>query len=215
MGRGTPLAVLLLLAVALPAAAQTNQHWGSFGLSLVSVEGTSSEVSDTGTSLVLDDGLGATFDWTWSFSRRFSLAVGLTLARHDIETDDGLFADLEGGTIWAAPVTLGVEYTIPLYGRYEPYVGAGVCGLAMFLGDPGSEIEAAGLDEYRPGAGIGPFLQAGLRYHTDSNWNMALDVRFTDVEVDLELRNHGGDEIDTVTVDMSPTIVTLAVGYRF
>ena len=86
--------ITMLLAVALPSAAPINQHWGSFGLSLVNVEGTSSEVSDTGTSLVLDDGLGATFGWTWSFSRRFSLAVGLTLARHDIETDAGLFADL-------------------------------------------------------------------------------------------------------------------------
>lgn len=215
MRRAILLALLLLALATPPAAAQTHQHWGSFGLSLIQVDGASGEIADTGTRLAFDDGYGATFDWSWAFARHFSLATGISLARHDIETQGGLFPDLDGGTIWSAPVYLGVQFTIPLYSRYEPYLGAGVCALVMFLDDPGAEIEAAGLDEYRPEIGAGPFLEAGLRYYTSDHWHMAIGVRVTDVESDLELRSDSGDEIDTVTVDMSPTVVTLAVGYRF
>ena len=216
MGRFIPAAfAILVLLAAVSAEAQQSQRWGTVGLSLVRLEGISAPVAETGTRLELDDGFGATFDWSFSFSRRFAFSLGLSLARHDIETVGGLFPGLNGGTIWAAPVTAGVHYTVPLVGRYEPYVGAGVCGLTMFLDDPGTEVEGVGLAEYRADVGVGPYLEAGLRYYTGNRWHMALGLRLTDVESDLELRDAAGGVVDTVTVDMSPTIVTFAAGYRF
>ena len=195
----TLLAAGALALMAGPALAQSQGDW-TFGIGVGYVD----PKSDNGDLAGLEADVDAdeSFVFTAEYFIRDNLGIELLAAtpfEHDIDLEGGI----DAGSTKHLPPTLSLNYHFPTNSPWKPYVGAGINYTAFFEED--SDLGKLELDD-----SWGYALQAGIDYQFNDTGAVRFNVRYIDIESDVEL---DGQDIGTAEID--PVIWTIAYVFRF
>ena len=201
--RNIPFKTLLvtgaLAFMAGPALAQSQGDW-TFGIGVGYVD----PKSDNGDLAGLEADVDAdeSFVFTAEYFIRDNLGIELLAAtpfEHDIDLEGGI----DAGSTKHLPPTLSLNYHFPTNSPWKPYVGAGINYTAFFEED--SDLGKLELDD-----SWGYALQAGIDYQFNDTGAVRFNVRYIDIESDVEL---DGQDIGTAEID--PVIWTIAYVFSF
>jgi len=196
--------------------AAQDAEWRLGGRALyVSGAATSPEVGNTGGSLQLEAGGGLEFDAVASFSEMFAVefTVGATLQSLNVTGTDTCCGGIDGGWVWLFPVTAVAQFHIPVYGKWDPYLGIGVAWTYPY-DDLSSEIKDFGAQDIDFKSTVGLAAQGGVNLALNNRWYANLDVRYLGVSLEATVRTDDG-ELEPVDLDTKPWVFGIGFGYRF
>lgn len=167
--------------------------------------------SDNGT---LDNGLQANVDSasrpTVEFAYMFTDNVGLELlASAPFEHDVALAGAGHVGSVEHLPPTLTLQYHFNNSSAVRPYVGVGL-NYTTFSNESTADGGALDGADLELDASTGVALQAGVDYAIDRDWFANLNVRWIDIESEVEV-----DGADVGDVEIDPVVMGVGLGYRF
>ena len=105
------------------------------------------------------------------------------------------------------PPTLSAQWHFNPIGRFQPYVGLGVNWTIFFDEDVEPLLTSA--------RSIRWVLSFTADFNVNENWLVNLDVRWIDIESDLEATFDDGSSADIGKVEIDPWLFGLNVGYKF
>ena len=76
------------------------------------------------------------------------------------------------------------------------------------------EDDGTGFNNLDVEGGVGLAVQAGMDYWLNDHWGLNLDVKYVDLNVDVDV-NLGGAALAADDVDLNPWIIGAGVSYRF
>lgn len=135
-----------------------------------------------------------------------NIAVELVLTypqKHEVK-----IAGARAGTVRHLPPTLLAQYHFTDFGRFKPYIGAGL-NLTLFMND---HLSAAGLPLKMEKASVGPALQIGADVKIVDGWYANFDIKKVWIESDVKLKATGAKVTRT---DIDPWLFSVGIGYRF
>jgi outer membrane protein len=217
MARRFALAGLIAVAVVAAPTADAQQGELRVGGRLVRME------TDTTTDVVLDTGSVIAFDTTWSLDFDITWMAGhdwglewmVTTAPNNLCVFGGEYAGLDVGDVWIAESTLTLQYYIPMWGRWRPYIGLGA-GFGIFHNaDTTDDAQQIGVHDITSDLGVGVAAQAGLSHRLDEAWVVSLDIKYIDLPIDVRLKGPDGATRDRLEADLDPLIIGLGAAIRF
>lgn len=152
----------------------------------------------------VDNAITPEFDITYYFTDNISAELIAATSKHTITAGTNTLGDA-----WILPPTLTLQYHFTPDEAFSPYIGAGL-NYSMFYG----EDDAAGFNGLDVDGGVGYALQAGFDYWLNDNWGVNLDVKYINLDVDVDV-NLGATHLDADNVGLDPVIVGAGVSYRF
>jgi len=203
------------LAGATAVSAQDSE-WRLGGRLLYLTGGAASpEVGDTGASLELGAGGGLEGNAVASFSEMFAVefTLGVTLQSLDVIGTDTCCGSIDGGWVWLVPVTAVAQFHIPVYGKWDPYLGAGIAWTYPY-GDLSSDIEDAGVQDIDFKGTVGLAAQGGVNLTLNNRWYANFNVRYLGVSLEATVTTDDG-ELEPVDLDIEPWVFGIGFGYRF
>ncbi|TYC62432.1 OmpW family protein [Rhodobacterales bacterium] len=133
------------------------------------------------------------------------LILGTTFAKVNGE---GSISGLgEVGETWLLPPTLTLQYHFTNFGKFKPYIGAGV-NYTIFYNQ-----SAESADKLHVKNSFGAALQAGFDYMLDDHWGVNLDVKKIFLEPDYDV-TVAGNKLEG-TADINPWLIGAGLTYRF
>lgn len=200
------------------------------GVTLVEPDESSDLVLINGETLSLDGGtselgvdpdtqLGLTVEYFLTKNWGIELLAS-TPFTHDAE-GQGELAGLTIAEATQLPPTLNLMYHFDNFGKFEPYVGAGINYTIFF--DEEIDSEAATALESIAGLtggdvelddSVGLAVQVGFDFHVDDHWLINASVRYIDIETEAEITFDDGTLI-SADVDIDPYVYTISAGYKF
>jgi outer membrane protein len=204
-----------LLVVAGTASAQ-DAEWRLGGRALYMTGGTTSpEVADTGASLELGAGGGLEFDAVARFSEMFAaeFTIGVTVQPLTVIENDICCSGVDGGWVWLVPLTAVAQFHIPVYGKWDPYVGLGIAWTYPY-DDLSSDIKDFGVRDIAFKSTVGLAAQGGVNLTLNNRWYANLDVRYLGVSLEATVTTDAG-ELEPVDLDIKPWVIGIGFGYRF
>ena len=159
-----------------------------------------------GTALDTDvgDAITPEVDVTYFFTENVAAELIAATAEHEVSAGPN---DL--GEAMILPPTLTLQYHFTPDNTFSPYIGVGV-NYSHFYG----EEDGAGFNNLDVDGGFGLAAQAGFDYWLSDNWGLNLDVKYVDLEVDVDV-NLGAAPLAADNVDLDPWIVGAGASYRF
>jgi outer membrane protein len=144
------------------------------------------------------------------FTDNVSAELLCCAAQHDVKAVRTSLGTVNLGQITHFPPTLTLKYRWTNFGKFEPYVGAGVNYTHFFNEElpAGGPVTSISYDDSFGGA-----LQVGADFRMNEHWSLNADVRKIWINTDVTI-NAGPTRIDA-DVDINPWVTTLGVGYRF
>ncbi|MDQ0559389.1 outer membrane protein [Rhizobium mesoamericanum] len=133
------------------------------------------------------------------------LILGTTYAKVHGEGTASGFGEI--GKTWFLPPTLTLQYHFTDFGRFKPYVGAGV-NYSIFYNQSGNSV-----DDLDVKNAFGVALQAGFDYMIDNHWGFNVDVKKIFLRPDWEV-HAGGTKLEGDT-KLDPWLIGAGVTYRF
>lgn len=112
------------------------------------------------------------------------------------------------------PPTFSLQYHFLPDGTFQPYVGAGVNYTTFFNTDVTQELIDLGVDDISLDDSFGLALQLGADWTFGNSWLLNFDVRWIDIESDLEA-TAGGITGELGTVKIDPWVYSINLGYSF
>jgi outer membrane protein len=169
------------------------------------IDGVGTIEVDSGTSLTLNgtymvtDNVGVELLAAWPFS-------------HDIDLEGaGQTADTKH-----LPPTLSVQWHFNPVGRLQPYLGLGVNWTLFFDEDVDQLLtDALGITDIDLDDSFGLAAQAGFDFNAGENWCLNFELRWIDIDTDLEAKFSDGSKVGLGEVEIDPLLYGLNVGYRF
>lgn len=160
----------------------------------------------TGTTLGtdVDNAYVPEVDLTYFLTNNVSLELIAATAEHTIKAGDNVLGDT-----WILPPTLTLQYHFMPDSQFSPYVGAGL-NYSLFYG----ESDKSGFTNLDVDGGVGYAVQAGFDYWLDDNWGVNFDVKYVDLDVDVDVMS-GSTPLSANDVDLDPFIIGLGVSYKF
>lgn len=211
------VSLIAVLVVAGPglAAAQQQGDWHLGGrLIYIDVDARSDRILDTASRVTVDPAASLELDATYLIGHNWGLEFMITTADHDLGVIAGEFDGLDLGSVWIAESTVTLRYIIPLYGRWRPYLGAGVGAAYLHHSDPSDPAVDLGIDSIQSNVGFGFVGQLGLMHRLNPSWFLTFDLKWSQLPIDLRLKG-GGTTVDTVETDLDPFIIGIGGAYRF
>ena len=202
----------VLAGIVIPTAAQSDDFSSVFDKDRFQVRARAVAVLADGdgtenvTGLNTDVGNAITpeVDLTYFFTRNIAAEVIAGTAQHQI------FAGASDiGETWILPPTVTLQYHFQPQEKFSPYIGAGI-NYSYFYG----EDDGTGFDNLDVEGGWGYALQAGADYWINDNWGLNIDMKYIDLEVDVDV-DAGGTALSADDVDLNPVIFGVGVSYRF
>ena len=211
----TASCVSLFLAASMTVSAQ-DAKWRQGGRVLYVTGGAiSQEVGDTGASLELGTGIGLEYLAVARFSEMFSAEFAIGASAQDLNAigDHTCCGGIDGSRLWLFPLTALGQFHIPVYGKWDPYVGLGAAWTMPYykLSD---DLNANGVDDIDFKGTLGLAAQVGVNLTLDNRWYANLDVRYLGVSLEADVVFDDGN-IDTVDLDTKPWVIGFGFGYRF
>ena len=161
-------------------------------------------IAQNGLKTDVDHAITPEIDVTYFFTDNIAAELIAATSQHTIKA-----GTLTVGDAWILPPTLTLQYHFMPEEAFSPYIGAGL-NYSMFYG----EDDAAGFNSLDVDGGVGYALQAGFDYWMSDNWGLNLDVKYINLEVDVDT-NLGATHLDADDVDLDPIILGAGVSYRF
>jgi outer membrane protein len=153
-------------------------------------------------------------DITYMVTDTIGLELIAATSKHKFEATGALVALGDVAEAWLLPPTLLAQYHFPTKSKFRPYIGAGINYTITYLENADAPLETAlGQTDVSANNSLGWALQAGMDYDISDRWFMNIDVKYIDMDVDIEL-NSGG-VIRNVDVEINPVIFGIGFGYRF
>ena len=197
-------------AVSAPAVAETETDWLAkerFQIRgrLIDVMGDGDgEVTQNGLKTDVGHAITPEVDLSYFLTDHIALELIAATSQHEIDA-----AHLNLGEAWVLPPTLTLQYHFNRDNTFSPYIGAGI-NYSLFYG----ENDGSGFDDLDVDGGFGWAAQVGFDYWLNDNWGLNFDVKYIDVDVDVDVTS-GGVPLDARDVDLDPWIVGVGMSYRF
>ncbi len=202
-----------LLTCLTPNIAQADMGEGWFDLDrfqfrgrIISVIADGSGTVD-GTALETDVSASETleFDVSYFFTKNIAAELIAATSKHTVQAGTSNL-----GNAWILPPTVTLQYHFTPEEKFSPYLGAGL-NYSMFYG----EDSAAGFSELDVEGGVGYAVQAGFDYWIDEHWGINMDVKYIDLDVDVDVVSGGTTALRASNVDLNPVVAGVGVSYRF
>lgn len=195
-----------MMGIAGPADALTfeNHLRVKVGVSAV-LPDESATVSTLGGTVDISDEYVPSAQIEWMFTEHISAELLCCVAAPDVTALPAAGGSIDLGDVSAFVPTLTVKYRWNPDGAVQPYVGAGVNYTVFYDEDPGA---VASIDY---DSSFGPAVQVGIDFMVGERAFVNLDVRHIWINSDVSI-NGGAINAD---VDINPTVVTAAIGWRF
>ena len=188
-----------------PAKAQS--PWMIRGRALAVVPQESGKVDQVpGSDVKIDNSVVPELDISYFFTPNIAAELILGVTPHRIK-GSGSLTGVDVGKAWLLPPTLTLQYHFTDFGRFKPYVGAGI-NYTVFFNEKaaGGTVSKLDIDD-----SFGAALQVGFDYMIDGHWGVNFDVKKLFLRPDVKL--NGGAL--TGKVDIDPWLVGVGVTYRF
>ena len=144
-------------------------------------------------------------DVSYFFTPNIAAELILTYPqKHDLRANGAKI-----GTLKHLPPTLLAQYHFTQFGKFKPYLGAGV-NYTRFSSVNFDPAVVAALQPSIKKNSWGLALQAGFDYQLDQNWSLNLDVKKVQIKTDVR---SFGNKVGSFKAD--PLLVGVGVGYRF
>ena len=165
----------------------------------------SANKDSTGLNLSVNNKTMPEVDVSYFFTPNIAAELILTYPqKHDLRSNGNKI-----GTLKHLPPTLLAQYHFTQFGKFKPYVGAGV-NYTRFSSVNFDPAVVAALNPSIKKNSLGLALQAGFDYQLDSNWSLNLDIKKVQIKTDVR---SFGNKVGSFKVD--PVLVGVGVGYRF
>ena len=165
----------------------------------------SANKDSTGLNLRVNNKTMPEVDVSYFFTPNIAAELILTYPqKHDLRSNGNKI-----GTLKHLPPTLLAQYHFTQFGKFKPYVGAGV-NYTRFSSVNFDPAVVAALNPSIKKNSLGLALQAGFDYQLDSNWSLNLDIKKVQIKTDVR---SFGNKVGSFKVD--PVLVGVGVGYRF
>jgi outer membrane protein len=170
----------------------------------------------------VDDGTSLTLMGTYMFSPNWGFDVLASWPfNHDINVSitDNVDPGFDPVSAKIAetdhlPPTFSLQYHFLPDGTFQPYVGAGINWTTFFNTDVEQALVDLGIEDIDLEDSFGLALQVGADFMLGDRWLVNFDLRWIDIESDLEATALGvSGELGTVKID--PWVYSLNLGYRF
>jgi outer membrane protein len=187
------------------AAAETGDWVVRAGASIVAPDSDNGElklsnaIPAPNSDIEVDDAPGFTINVSYFFTP--NVAIELLAAypfTHDFELED---VNLEG-EVDHLPPTLSLQYHFPINETVKPYVGAGINWTLFSNEDVDAPVDVS-IDD-----SIGLAVQAGIDFQLNERWLLNVDVRYINIEGDVEVAG-----TDVGTVEINPLVYGVHIGY--
>ncbi|MBB3772285.1 outer membrane protein [Angulomicrobium tetraedrale] len=146
-------------------------------------------------------------DITYFFSKNWAAELILGVTKHNIDGAGTISSLGKIGETWLLPPTLTLQYHFTDFGKFQPYVGAGV-NYTFFFNQKADSADSLDVKDT-----WGWALQAGFDYMIDEHWGFNVDVKKLFLEPDFDVTVSGTPL--TGKADLNPWIVGVGVTYRF
>jgi len=147
----------------------------------------------------VDDGTSFTFNVSYFFTQNIALEL---LAAYPFNHDFSIDAVGLEGEVDHLPPTLSLQYHFPLNDVVKPYVGAGI-NWTIFSDEKLNAPLDVNLDD-----SVGFAGQVGVDIKLNESWLLNFDVRYINIESDVEVAG-----VDVGTVDVNPWTFGVNIGY--
>jgi outer membrane protein len=215
----------LLALVASPALAYEAGTWVlRAGVGVVAPDSDNLVVDDGTTTITVnvDDGTSLTLMGTYMFSPNWGFDILASWPfNHEINASvidnvDPGFNPLSAKIAETdhLPPTFSLQYHFLPDGTFQPYVGAGVNYTTFFNTDVEQALIDLGVDDISLDDSFGLALQFGADFLLGDRWLINADVRWIDIESDLDA-TIGGVTGELGTVKIDPWVYSINVGFRF
>ena len=165
----------------------------------------SANKDSTGLNLSVNNKTMPEVDVSYFFTPNIAAELILTYPqKHDLRSNGNKI-----GTLKHLPPTLLAQYHFTQFGKFKPYVGAGV-NYTRFSSVNFDPAVVAALNPSIKKNSLGLALQAGFDYQLDSNWSLNLDIKKVQIKTDVR---SFGNKVGSFKVD--PVLVGVGVGHRF
>ena len=165
----------------------------------------SANKDSTGLNLSVNNKTMPEVDVSYFFTPNIAAELILTYPqKHDLRSNGNKI-----GTLKHLPPTLLAQYHFTQFGKFKPYVGAGV-NYTRFSSVNFDPAVVTALNPSIKKNSLGLALQAGFDYQLDSNWSLNLDIKKVQIKTDVR---SFGNKVGSFKVD--PVLVGVGVGYRF
>lgn len=201
--------IALATAVLALSSASFAGNWTvKVGGSLLAPDSDNGTLNIGGTTVHPD--VSSEYNFTPSVEYRFAdtpFSVELLLAtpfKHDVKLPEaGAEASFKH-----LPPTLTAKYNLPTYKGFTPYIGAGVTVVVPW----DEEVKGSNADLEADDVSVAAAGQVGFIFQPADakNWGVYADVRYANVETDLEL-----DGTDIGTLEVNPWVYTVGLSYNF
>jgi outer membrane protein len=197
-------ALITMAAISAPVSADAGDWLVRVGVSNVDPKSNNGKVAGTDIKFEVDDATSLTFDVTYMLNDNWGLEL---LAAWPFEHDISLEGVGKVGKTKQLPPTLSLQYHWTRWGKFKPYVGAGVNYTYFFDVDTNGPLAGSNLDLEDSWGFAGQF---GIDYSFNEKWFGNINARYIMIETKANL---DGPSVGTVQID--PFVYGFNVGYRF
>jgi outer membrane protein W len=209
------LAVVGTLGVTSSATAQQGEWRIGGRLLSISTGAATEEVADSGSEIAFDSSWSLDFDATYMVGTNWGIEWMLTTAPYDVEASGGDVRGLDIGETWIAQSTFTLNYHIPLWGKWKPYVGGGFGLGYLHSTTTTGAAEALDIHDIRSDLLAGAVGQVGVTYRAGRSWMLNFDVKYNGASGDVKVEDAAGDTVFTLKTDLDSWLVGLGAAYRF
>jgi outer membrane protein len=174
----------------------------------------------------VDDGTSLTLSGTYMFTENWAFDILAAWPfKHDIDLDatisDGKMTEsgsVSFGEVEHLPPTFSVQYHFSPQANFQPYVGLGVNYTTFLSEDLDQAVIDAGITDFSLDDSFGIAAQVGADWVFSGQWLINFDIRWINIEADLEATVDDGTGPVTGglgTVEIDPWVFAVNVGYRF
>jgi outer membrane protein len=174
----------------------------------------------------VDDGTSLTLSGTYMFTENWGFDILAAWPfKHDIDLDatvsDGKMTEsgtVRFGEVEHLPPTFSVQYHFSPQADFQPYVGLGVNYTTFLSEDLSQDVIEAGFADFSLDDSFGVAAQFGADWMLSGQWLINFDIRWINIEADLEGTIDDGTgpvTADLGTVKIDPWVFAVNLGYRF
>lgn len=147
-------------------------------------------------------------DFTYFLNDKIAFELIAATATHKVKTyNSASNTNHDLGDVSLLPPTLLLQYH-HTFGKFKPYVGAGLNYTFFYGADPGSH---KGINYENS---FGWAAQIGADYELSKNFYVNFDLKRIAISTDVRVDLYAGSSI-TADVDINPFIAGIGVGHRF
>jgi outer membrane protein W len=204
-----------ILMITNAAEAQQGEWRVGGRLLYVSMGAETDPLLDTGSRVEFDSSWTAEFDATYMLGTAWGMEFMLTTAPHDVAAVGGALDGFDIGEVWMAESTVTINYHVQLWGKWKPYVGAGLGMAYLHSSNLTAGTEAIGVDDIRSDLLAGIAGQIGITHRYNRYWMFSFDIKYNAASGDIRFTDDDGSTTERVGTDVNSWLVGLGAAVRF